>query len=1301
VKGTLADLPIQTRVEKVGEDDSFLASLFGIFSANEVMAATDKMQEVFVSSVEQVSMETLVASSGLALLITLVLFIHIYKKKRKFFKKAAKLVLVFSLVLSWLFSSWPKLPFIDFPPKINEVKAAVAFDAGTESHTGTTGSTSEASFNWTHSPVGTPKGVVVFVFINADVDYETSVSYGSLTLSEYSNFAADIGDEQGRTYVFSAGSSIPTGNQTVTVTRTNNATVMYAVAYTVTASVDTGITGYVDEENNQTLTEVNVDDGSPGTNSIRLAATHWGGSSIPTVGSNSTQGPSIDFGTRTISTVRETTAGQGSRPVGWNTGATSDDVAAVYLAVYELPAINQSAYRWRMDDGSESTASWLDNESTAISNVSTTTTIRLRMEVEETTASATTMNSRLEFSSDASSCTTGTWTALDTSTTAWRVTASANITNDDPTTNQLTASAKTFTAGNIFDTQNEDTTGVSINNTHSEWEWAIQGVTASANTTYRFRVTDAGTTIGYASCGQLTTATSNGYHQPNFRIRSGDAATLNGDTDWAAALNTSVTMDAGKRFRIRFEVEQPDGTGVSQAYILQYRYRTSTEPWGAWAAAPDIGVSGEDGPLEVLTSAQYNDNDKTTAPGGNILAGSGETYVEGSGEENRTTVSYTISNQHAEFEYTILIRGTWGGPNRMKDNDQLEFRMVVSTPSVFTGVYNNPRVTVNMPDYYIGSATIESPGALGPFKDTNGNLYFFMEPAPISGAGNNEPEFLKSTDGGKTWDLVNIAGSPTVNDPEAAAVVQDGDTLYICVMNGQSSADVTYHTFRMSDHSTNPDTWGVIDEAVVTPSTAPGDQSCGIVRRSDTTVVVFYRYSDGTNQRVGYKIRSAVPAWGSQVNLDTTASTNFVFSGATLGASNKTHIFYRDVTNNDIYHKSLSSADSLSSRESVEIDAMSGTNDWGTNMPVYWDDAGSEKIMIGVMDNSDGLMYSVVVTDDGTPETRKQVSDSAVRNSPTGASSQQPVADMAVDSATDKQYALLVPTSDGDIYLDSATNDGGWGTDTDIYTATNIDYVRGQIYTHSAGNGGNKVYGYWYDDNAAGENGFSWYGEKVITTYNLSAYRFFNNADSTDVGSVLANQDTAASMTSDGQVIRLRFLIHVGGNQLGVSGENFKIQIAQKSGTCDTSFSGETYTDLSPSTGTIRYYNNTGVGVTDGAALTANGNDPTHGDPAHTVRNQTYEEANNFTNSQLAISAGEDGKWDITIEDNSAADSTSYCLRVVNSSGTFLDTYTVIPEFTTVPENPILLLGLYPLFLKALKKFRRRRSSFAKATEDK
>lgn len=216
---------------------------------------------------------------------------------------------------------------------------AVAHSAASESHTGTTGSTNQASFNWTHTQTGTPQGVVVFVHATTSTNLVSSVTYGSVTLTAVSGGSAvDTAGEFCRTDVFFAGSGLPAGNQTITVNRTNTTNVMYATAATVTAGADTAIptSTIVLLEGDGTLAQQNVNDTSPGQNSVRYAGLISGLNNVAATGANSTLLQSIDFGTTyTCLLVRETTAGQGSRPVGFSSG-TTDDRAAVHLAVREL-----------------------------------------------------------------------------------------------------------------------------------------------------------------------------------------------------------------------------------------------------------------------------------------------------------------------------------------------------------------------------------------------------------------------------------------------------------------------------------------------------------------------------------------------------------------------------------------------------------------------------------------------------------------------------------------------------------------------------------------------------------------------------------------------------------------------------------------------------------------------------------------------------------------------------------------------------------------------------------------------------
>ncbi|MCA9348950.1 hypothetical protein KC878_02270, partial [Candidatus Saccharibacteria bacterium] len=176
-----------------------------------------------------------------------------------------------------------------------------------------------------------------------------------------------------------------------------------------------------------------------------------------------------------------------------------------------------------------------------------------------------------------------------------------------------------------------------------------------------------------------------------------------------------------------------------------------------------------------------------------------------------------------------------------------------------------------------------------------------------------------------------------------------------------------------------------------------------------------------------------------------------------------------------------------------------------------------------------------------------------------------------------------------------------------------------------------------------------------------SAYRWYANTDTTDVGSPLGTQDTSANAPKQGTAFRLRLTIHVSVSNRDINGAGLKLQYAVKSGTCDTSFIGESYSDVSDVSGDIRYFDN--PSVSDADTLITNANDPTHS--SDSIVAQSYQEANNFTNNISAISNGEDGLWDFSLVDYSAPASTSYCFRVVRATDLELESYSVIPEITS------------------------------------
>ena len=196
----------------------------------------------------------------------------------------------------------------------------------------------------------------------------------------------------------------------------------------------------------------------------------------------------------------------------------------------------------------------------------------------------------------------------------------------------------------------------------------------------------------------------------------------------------------------------------------------------------------------------------------------------------------------------------------------------------------------------------------------------------------------------------------------------------------------------------------------------------------------------------------------------------------------------------------------------------------------------------------------------------------------------------------------------------------------------------------------------------------------VSSSLNQSAYRFFENTNSTDVGLALNVQDTPASLTNAGESFRLRLLVAVDTANMSLSGEDFKLQFVDKgSGTCEAPSAGTpaTYTDVTDSTA-IAFRNN--AGPADEDALDANANDPTDG--ARTIINQSYQELNNFTNNESLIADGQTGKWDFSLFDNGADPETTFCFRAVRSNGTALDTYTEYPEITTSAGSQSLTFSI-------------------------
>ncbi|MDT8286037.1 MAG: fibronectin type III domain-containing protein [Elusimicrobiales bacterium] len=210
--------------------------------------------------------------------------------------------------------------------------------------------------------------------------------------------------------------------------------------------------------------------------------------------------------------------------------------------------------------------------------------------------------------------------------------------------------------------------------------------------------------------------------------------------------------------------------------------------------------------------------------------------------------------------------------------------------------------------------------------------------------------------------------------------------------------------------------------------------------------------------------------------------------------------------------------------------------------------------------------------------------------------------------------------------------------------------------------------------NLAGGFSFVFWPAPPTTTFEQSAYRFFANSDSADVGAALAAQDTLAVLPSSGTAFRLRTLVNIGQVDLPQSGQAFNLQFAgQGDGTCAAPSNGSpaSWTDVTAVTA-LAFNDNTSVA--GGVALIANAADPQHGVQASI--NQVYAEANGFSNSVAGVPRSRDGMWDLALKDNGMVPGAVYCLRLVKADGVPLEFY---PEYPRVVSPSSLVLNeAYP-----------------------
>ncbi len=205
---------------------------------------------------------------------------------------------------------------------------AIAFDAFTSSNGGT------GDYSFSHTPVGTPKGVIVEVVVNGLVGTVSGVTYGGTAMTEVANSpASNTTGELGGCHCFFLGSGITAGAQTVAVDMLLGTEVSIAGCVTLTANNNTSVVTTAKVESNSLQDPSTTLSLGAVTSFCMIGAWSGIGNLTMTPLTNWTDRFEFDFGNQNALIYTYNTIGSTDVTAGYTAG--SDDFAMHAIAVRE------------------------------------------------------------------------------------------------------------------------------------------------------------------------------------------------------------------------------------------------------------------------------------------------------------------------------------------------------------------------------------------------------------------------------------------------------------------------------------------------------------------------------------------------------------------------------------------------------------------------------------------------------------------------------------------------------------------------------------------------------------------------------------------------------------------------------------------------------------------------------------------------------------------------------------------------------------------------------------------------------
>jgi hypothetical protein len=282
--------------------------------------------------------------------------------------------------------------------------------------------------------------------------------------------------------------------------------------------------------------------------------------------------------------------------------------------------------------------------------------------------------------------------------------------------------------------------------------------------------------------------------------------------------------------------------------------------------------------------------------------------------------------------------------------------------------------------------------------------------------------------------------------------VQDGTTIHIVAQTKWGQA--YYRSF-----STSTDTWGseaissVLDgRATDTDVFYTPNLGVSVGVRSDGDIILLQTYlaSDGD-----YEVRYAVntgAGFPSTNIVNAQAADDNVAGSIVMGASDRAHFFYFNISDADVMHRSLSSADSLDT-EAVADSSPTAAIRHSAGRGVSYVDNENTVVKVPYQDLS-AYISSLRLNSGANPTINidADISENSVK-----VINDTPIHCFALDG-TDT-WLLYSQQTFEDIFSDKQVDGGSWGTDTEEQDAVTANRISAGVYTRS----GTKLGYVWLD----------------------------------------------------------------------------------------------------------------------------------------------------------------------------------------------------------------------------------------------